>query len=111
MHPKPMTPTIPVIVLKICSPELSPDLAKLYNKCLAESCFPSCRKSSSDVSVFKNDGERSDPGKYSPISLLPIISKIFEYFINESLTKHLDIAAFPLTFSIAFVLSGPLLTS
>ena len=41
--------------------------------------------------VFKNDGERSDRGKYRPISLLPIISKNFEYFINGSLTKHLDI--------------------
>ena len=41
--------------------------------------------------VFKNDGERSDPGKYRPISLLPIISKIFESFINDSLPKHLDI--------------------
>ena len=40
---------------------------------------------------FKNDRERSDPGKYCPISLLPIISKIFESFINDSLTKHLDI--------------------
>ena len=33
--------------------------------------------------------ERSDPGKYRPISLLHIISKIFD--INDSLTKHLDI--------------------
>ena len=41
--------------------------------------------------VFKNDDERSDPGKYRPISLLPIISKIFESYINDSLTKHLDI--------------------
>ena len=41
--------------------------------------------------VFINDGERSDPGKYRPISLLPIISKIFVSFINDSLTKHLDI--------------------
>ena len=41
--------------------------------------------------VFKNDGERSDPGKYRPISLPPIISKIFETFINDSLTKHFDI--------------------
>ena len=35
--------------------------------------------------------ERSDQGKYRPISLLPLISKIFESFINDSLTKHRDI--------------------
>ena len=40
--------------------------------------------------VFKTDEERSDGGKYRPISLLPIISKIFESFINDSLTKHLN---------------------
>ena len=81
---------IPSIVLKMCSLELSPVLAKLYNRCLAESCFPSCWKSSSVVPAYKNDGERSDPGNYRPISLLHIISKIFEYFINDSLIKHLD---------------------
>ena len=85
------TDRIPVIVRKMCSPKLSPVLAKLYNKSLAESCFPSCWKSSSVVPVFKNDGERSDPGKYRPISLPPIISKIFESFTNDSLTRHLDI--------------------
>ena len=42
--------------------------------------------------MHSNDGERSDPGKYRPIRLLPIISKIFESFIN-SLTKHLDITS------------------
>ena len=74
----------------MCSPELSPVLAKLYNKCLAKSCFPSCWKSSEVVPAFKNDGDRSDPGKYHPISLLSIVSKIFESFINDSLIKHLD---------------------
>ena len=83
------TDRIRAIVLKMCSPELSPVLAKLYNKCLSESCCPSCWKSSSVVPVFKYDGERSDPGKYRPINILPIISKIFESFINDSLTKHL----------------------
>ena len=58
---------------------------------LGRICFPSCWKSSPVVPVFRNDGERSDPGKYRPISLLPIISKIFESFINDSLTKYFDI--------------------
>ena len=31
---------IPSIILKMCSPELFPVLAKLYNKCLFQSCFP-----------------------------------------------------------------------
>ena len=46
---------------------------------------------SSVVPVFRNDRERSDPGKYRPISLLPIISKVFESFVNDSFTKHLDV--------------------
>ena len=49
------------------------------------------RKSSSVVPVFKNDG---DPGKYRHISLLPNNSKIFASFINDSLTKYLDITDF-----------------
>ena len=49
-------------------------LSYIYNKCLAESCFPSCWKSSSVVQVFKNDG------KYRPVNRPPIISKIFESY-------------------------------
>ena len=33
---------IPVVVLKNREPELSYILAKLFNKCLKESCFPDC---------------------------------------------------------------------
>ena len=50
---------IPVVILKNCEPELSYILAKLFNKCLKESCFPGCWKVSSVVPVFKNVGERS----------------------------------------------------
>ena len=81
-----------------------------------KSCFPSFWESASVVPVFKSDGERFDPGKYHAISLLPIISKIFESFINDSLTKHRDITglssdlqygfcAFPSTADILTVLS------
>ena len=40
---------ITVVVLKNCEAELSYILAKLFNKCLEESCFPDCWKISSVV--------------------------------------------------------------
>ena len=38
---------------------------------------------------FKNKGERSDPSNYRPISLLSIISKVFESTINKHLKNYL----------------------
>ena len=48
---------IPVVVLKNSEPKLSYILAKLFNKCLKESCFPDCWKVSSVVPLFKNVGK------------------------------------------------------
>ena len=81
---------IPVIVLKMCSPELSSVLAKLFNMCLSDSVFPSSWKVASVVPIFKGAGERSEPTNYRPISLLPIISKIFECFVNQQLMGYLE---------------------
>ena len=74
----------------MCGPELAPVLTKLFKKCIKESCFPSCWKLPSVVPVFKNNGERSNAGDYRPISLLPVVSKVFEILINSSIIKHLD---------------------
>ena len=82
--------SIPAIIFKKCGPELSPILSKLFNKCLSESSFPECWKCANIVPAFKNCGDRSDPSKYRPISLLPIVSKIFETLINKKLTDHLE---------------------
>ena len=45
---------IPLVILKNCEPELSYNLAELFNKCIKESCFPDSWKVSSVVHVFKN---------------------------------------------------------
>ena len=81
---------IQVVVLKNCEPELSSILAKLFNKCLKESCFPDCWKVSLVVPVFKNVGERSTAKNYCPVSLLSVISKVFEELVNNSIVDHLE---------------------
>ena len=81
---------IPVVVLKNCEPELSYILAGLFNKCLKESCFPDCWKVSSVVPVFKNVGERSTAKNYHPVSLLSVVSKVFEKLVNNRIVDHLE---------------------
>ena len=81
---------IPVVVLKNCEPELSYMLAELFNKCLKESCFPDCWKVSSVVPVFKNVGERSTAKNYRPVSLLSVVSKVFEKLVNNGIVDHLE---------------------
>ena len=81
---------IPVVVLKNCEPELSFILAELFNKCLKESCFPDCWKVSSVVPVFKNVGERSTAKNYRPVSLLSVVSKVFEKLVNNRIVDHLE---------------------
>ena len=82
---------IPVVVLKNCEPEFSYTLAELFNKCLKESCFPDCWKVSLVVPVFKNVGERSTAKNYHPVSLLSVISKVFEKFVNNRIVDHLSL--------------------
>ena len=46
---------IPVALLKNCEPEFSYILAKLFNMCLEESCFPDCWKVSYWWSLYLNE--------------------------------------------------------
>ena len=81
---------IPVLVLKNCQPELSYILAELFNKCPKESCFPDCWKVSSVVPVFQNVGKRSTAKNYPPVSLLSVVSKVFEKLVNNRIVGQLE---------------------
>ena len=77
-----------MVVLKNCDPELSYILPELFNKCLKESCFPDCWKVSSVVTVFKNVMERSIDKNYRPVSLLSVVSRVFEKLVNNRIVDH-----------------------
>ena len=77
---------IPVVVLKNCEPELSHILAEHFSI----SCFPDCWEVSSVVPVFKNVGERSTAKNYCPVTLLSVVSKVFEKLVNNGIVDHLE---------------------
>ena len=97
---------IPVVVLKTCKPELSYILAELFKKCLKESCFPDCWKVLPVVPVFKNVGERSTAKNYRPVSLLSVVSKVFEKLVNNRIVDHLEKCGLFSDFQYGFRSSG-----
>ena len=42
------------------------------------------------VPVFKNVGERSTAKNYRPVSLLSVVSKVFEKLVNNGIVDHLE---------------------
>ena len=79
-----------MVVLKNCELELSYILAELFNKYLKESCFPDCWKVSSVVPIFKNVGERSTAKNNRPVSLISVVSEVFEKLVNIKIVDHLE---------------------
>ena len=71
-------------------PELSYILADIFNKYLKESCFADRWKVSLVVPVFKNVGERSTAKNCHPVSLLSVVSKVFEKLVNNKIVDHLE---------------------
>ena len=65
-------------------------IPELFNKCIKESFFPDCWKVSSVVPVFKNFGERSTAKNYHSVSLLSVISKVFEKLVNNRIVDRLE---------------------
>ena len=61
---------------------------ELFSKYLKESWFPDCWKVSSVVPVFKNVGESSTAKNYHSVSLLSVVSKVFEKLVNDRLVDH-----------------------
>ena len=78
-----------IVIPKNCGPELSYILTELFTKCLKKPCFPDW-KVSSVVPVFKNVGERSTAKNYHPVSLLSVVSKVFEKLLNNRIVDHLE---------------------
>ena len=68
---------------------LSTPITELINLSISSCTFPDKCKIAKIKPLFKK-GSKTEPGNYRPISLLPLISKIFERVIHNQLQAYLN---------------------
>ena len=76
-------------IIKISAITVAPLLVKLFNACMSIGSFPDVLKNASIIPLYK-EGDRSDSTNYRPISLLPLLGKLFEKIIKKRFIKFLD---------------------
>lgn len=65
------------------------EMTDSINECLQNGTFPETLKVAKVTPIYKSS-TKSDPGNYRPISVLPVISKIFEKIIYKRLIDYLN---------------------
>ena len=63
-------------------------LADCINKCFENGKFPDCLKEANVTPIFKKD-DLLDKENYRPVSILPLISKVFEKLIYKQLSNYI----------------------
>ena len=74
--------------LRMAAPAISDSLAKIINLSFTQGKFPSGWKIAKVTPIYKS-GTESDPSNYRPISVLPVVSKIIERHMHDSLYAYL----------------------
>lgn len=75
--------------LKVAAPIISEPLAKIFNLSIQTGNYPDALKKAKVTPVYKR-GEKSDINNYRPISVLPIITGVFERHISKCLVSFLE---------------------
>jgi hypothetical protein len=77
-------------LLKASNLIVAPFLTDIFNSFILSNSFPSIFKIAQLIPLFKS-GDASNPSNYRPISILPNLSKIFEYILYDQINEYLSI--------------------
>ena len=80
---------ISVKMLKLCCPVICESLAFLINESFNTCTFPDTLKIAQVVPVHKKNSTLAK-GNYRPVSLLPVVSKVFERAIYSQLMEYFE---------------------
>ena len=91
LNPKKATTfnNIPVKSLKLTSDLCSPVLNKIWSEAVNLGEFPRELKLADITATYKN-GDTTSVENYRPISVLPVVSKVFEKIVQEQIVSYID---------------------
>ena len=92
---------IPSKILKIGSSIIALSLTFIFNLSLSSGIFIDDSKNARVCPIYKGN-DRRDKGNYRPISILPIISKVFEKNVFQQLYHHLKVNSILSNFQFGF---------
>ena len=81
---------IPARILKDLCDVVKDDLSDLINLSYRTNTFPRAMKHAYIKAVYKNKGTTDKPEFYRPISILPVVSKLFEKSATRQLVSYLE---------------------
>ena len=76
-------------LLRECFDLISDSLALIFNRSIETSIFPDDWKSARITPLHKKCVNRSDPSNYRPISIIPVVAKVFERIVYDQLYSYL----------------------
>ena len=90
---------IPRKLIKIAHHELSIPLRNLINKSMKLKCFPGIMKSAEVAPLYKKDNNLKRDN-YRPVSILTMISKLYETVLNTQMVDHFSFMIYPQCYMI-----------
>ena len=82
---------VSAVFLRECAEDLCYPLSMIFNMSVDRGEYPSLLKFNNIVPVYKMKGDKSCMESYRPISIQPVVSKLFERLVNRALRAHLKL--------------------
>ena len=86
---KSISDNIPLRIIRHILPSIIQPFTHIINLSLQTGIMPDLCKIATVTPIHKG-GDQTDPSNYRPISILPILGKAIEFFVNSQLTQYLD---------------------
>jgi len=78
----------PAKLLRECPDLIAESLNLIFNQSLLTGIFPDDWKSARVTPLYKNSGKRNDPTNYRPISVIPVVAKVFERVVYDQVYHY-----------------------